>query len=139
MSFQHQRHSIIMSILGVVLVGLAGCGAPGPINATIKDYALQVNQTTTKSGKVSFKITNTGSVVHEFVIVQTDLAADKLPTNPDGSIDEEKLESPGEQGDLDVGKSADLTVDLKPGRYLLICNLPNHYKLGMHTEFTVTE
>jgi uncharacterized cupredoxin-like copper-binding protein len=98
-----------------------------------------VNQTTTKSGKVSFKITNTGSVVHEFVIVQTDLAADKLPTTPDGDVDEEKLESPGEQGDLDVGKSADLTVDLKPGRYLLICNLPNHYKLGMHTEFTVTQ
>jgi uncharacterized cupredoxin-like copper-binding protein len=24
-----------------------------------------------------------------------------------------------------------LTADLKPGRYVLICNLPGHYAMGM--------
>jgi len=136
--FQYGRRCVIASLLGVALIGLNSCGAPGPVNTIVKDYAIEMNQTTAKSGKVSFKITNSGLVVHEFVVVKTDLPIDKLPTAADGDIDEDKLEIPGEQGDLEVGKSADLTLDLTAGRYLMICNLPNHYKLGMHTEFMVT-
>ncbi|MGX7876784.1 sulfocyanin-like copper-binding protein [Mesorhizobium sp. ORM6] len=30
-----------------------------------------------------------------------------------------------------------MTVDLKAGKYLLICNVPGHYGAGMWTEFTV--
>jgi len=30
-----------------------------------------------------------------------------------------------------------LTVDLKAGKYLLICNVPGHYGAGMWAEFTV--
>jgi hypothetical protein len=29
-------------------------------------------------------------------------------------------------------------VGLKPGRYVLICNLPEHYARGMHAAFRVT-
>ena len=30
-----------------------------------------------------------------------------------------------------------LTLTLKPGHYVLICNLPAHYKAGQHVDFTV--
>jgi uncharacterized cupredoxin-like copper-binding protein len=31
-----------------------------------------------------------------------------------------------------------LTADLSPGHYALVCNLPGHYKAGMHVDFWVT-
>jgi uncharacterized cupredoxin-like copper-binding protein len=31
-----------------------------------------------------------------------------------------------------------ITIDLKPGHYALVCNLPGHYGLGMHVDLTVT-
>ena len=31
-----------------------------------------------------------------------------------------------------------MKVDLKPVKYLLICNQPGHYRAGMHTWLTVT-
>ena len=43
----------------------------------------------------------------------------------------------GETGDLKAGASKKLTLNLKPGHYALICNLPGHYKAGQYTDFTV--
>jgi uncharacterized cupredoxin-like copper-binding protein len=30
-----------------------------------------------------------------------------------------------------------LTVDLDPGNYVVICNIPGHYAAGMHAELTI--
>ena len=35
------------------------------------------------------------------------------------------------------GQTRDATFDLAAGSYLLICNLPGHYQLGMTAAFTV--
>ena len=40
----------------------------------------------------------------------------------------------------DIGylhRTEDLTLDLKPGRYVLWCNLEGHYLGGMHETFDV--
>src|SRR6266540_740387 len=113
-------------------------GTSGPITAGMKEYAFDLSSSSAPAGKVTFKITNNGKITHEFVVLQTDLAFDKLPMTADGSVDEDKLTSMGEQGDMDAGQTKDLTVDLKPGRYIIICNLPGHFKQGMHTEFKAT-
>ena len=39
--------------------------------------------------------------------------------------------------DLAGGDTATLTVDLEPGDYALICNLPAHFQMGMYSNFTV--
>src|SRR6266508_3563590 len=103
-------------------------GTSGPITAGMKEYAFDLSSSSAPAGKVTFKITNNGKITHEFVVLQTDLAFDKLPMTADGSVDEDKLTSMGEQGDMDAGQTKDLTVDLKPGRYIIICNLPGHFK-----------
>jgi len=43
----------------------------------------------------------------------------------------------GEIPDLAPGKTGTLTVDLKPGSYVLFCNQPGHYHDGMSTVLTV--
>jgi uncharacterized cupredoxin-like copper-binding protein len=45
-----------------------------------------------------------------------------------GEINESKLTS---------GATQTLQLNLTPGRYLLVCNLPGHFQAGMKTEFTV--
>ena len=37
----------------------------------------------------------------------------------------------GEVGDLKAGDNKSATFDLKPGTYILLCNLSNHYTKGM--------
>jgi len=46
----------------------------------------------------------------------------------------------GRQGKTPVfgpGKTRRLALGLKPGKYVLICNVPGHYQAGMRVGFTV--
>ena len=75
-------------------------------------------------------------MVHELVVIKTDLADDKLPLKGN-VVDESKLKNLGEAHDMKPGKSRKLSLKLKPGHYVLICNQPQHYSQGMHVAFTV--
>jgi uncharacterized cupredoxin-like copper-binding protein len=92
------------------------------------------------AGEVTFKVTNDSKdTIHEMIVVDVKEPGKPLPYNAgDQRVDEEAAGDHGEVSELDPGKSGTLTVSLKPGSYLLICNIPGHYEAGMWTEFTVT-
>jgi uncharacterized cupredoxin-like copper-binding protein len=83
--------------------------------------------------------------VHEFVVFRTDLAEDALPTTTDDKdqliVDEEGagVEHVDEVEDVQVGSDQDFEVNLTPGKYVVICNLPQHYDSGMHAALTVED
>ena len=53
-------------------------------------------------------------------------------------VDEDKMVGVlGEVSELEPGKTGALRLDLKPGKYLLFCNIPGHFTSGMWTIFTV--
>ena len=125
--------------------GATAAGAT--VDVIMSEWVLEPDPATVSAGKVTFTANNEGEKEHEFVILQTDLAPDALPTKADGSVDEEGagLQAVDEIEDIAKGTSADLTVDLVPGKYVLICNVVAeaegktevHYKEGMHAAFTV--
>jgi uncharacterized cupredoxin-like copper-binding protein len=79
------------------------------------------------------------ALVHELIVLQTDLDVSQLPYDPrKGKVTETQLKSLGEVEELKPGKSGKLTLNLKPGPYLLMCNQPGHWHAGMWTKFTVT-
>jgi uncharacterized cupredoxin-like copper-binding protein len=43
----------------------------------------------------------------------------------------------GEIGGVPPGRTRRTTLTLKSGRYLVICNVPGHYQLGMRAELVV--
>lgn len=98
------------------------------------------------AGEVSFAVANTGALVHEMVILP--LPADgpgTRATGSDGKIDESQ--SLGESsrscaagtGDgISPGSTGWTTVNLKAGRYELVCDEPWHYAAGMFDVLTVT-
>ncbi len=135
-----------MKTLLVIAAGsilfLAACGGAagtngGTINATLTDNSIVLNQASVPSGKVTFNVKNTGTMVHELVVLQTNLAQDKIPA--DSAVPGKVLEdgSKGETGDMDIGATKTFTLDLAPGNYVLICNQPAHYLLGMHIALVV--
>ena len=140
---------IVVSVYaGLFFVALVACSSsssssagatssPGGVGATEKDFAITLDTTSVASGNVTFNISNEGPSAHEFVVIQSDLAPDALPVK-DGEVEEDKVEGVGEQEDIAPSTTTTLSLDLDPGSYVVICNLPGHYEQGMRAGFTVT-
>jgi len=118
-----------------------------PIDTTLNEWSVTNAPITVRAGEVKFVTKNAGAIVHEFVIVKTDLDPASLPTltasdtlpegHAVGDVDEEAVSSPGEIEDINPGATKDATFRLTPGKYVLICNLAGHYAQGMRVGFTV--
>jgi uncharacterized cupredoxin-like copper-binding protein len=50
---------------------------------------------------------------------------------------ESRIRRLGEIADLKPSAGGKLTLNLRPGTYLVICNQPGHYKAGMSATLTV--
>jgi hypothetical protein len=125
-------------------IALGGCGstrasASQPRSAAVveRDFHIQA-PAVLQSGVVTLHLHNEGPDQHELIIVPGTIAS--LPLRKDGlTVDEEALES-SEPGSLEPGEPGsrrELTVDLKPGRYVFFCNMEGHFMAGMHAEVQV--
>jgi uncharacterized cupredoxin-like copper-binding protein len=154
-----KRLTIILGGVAVaaLVAGLAACGsnaatstapqsssssAPvsGDQTATLSEWKIVV-PTSIKAGKVNFKIVNAGTVEHEMVVFKADLDLAAYPTDDAGALKEEdpSITKASDGENIAAGGSEQRTIDLsKPGRYLFVCNLPTHFKLGMATIVTVS-
>jgi uncharacterized cupredoxin-like copper-binding protein len=141
MTWRVRRWLAVPMILGLVLV-TAGCSSDdeGTVGVTLADFTVTPDPDSAPAGELTFDVTNDAGQTHEFVIFKTDLAADQLPTNEDGDVDEagEGVELVDEIEDIEGGSSQSLTVNLDAGSYVFICNLPGHYAQGMHASFTAS-
>ncbi len=151
------RHRTLFACtaLGLALI-LSGCpqngddgGNGGGDGATTVDVSLREFSVTPEAGSapegsITFRVTNNGSAAHEFMVILADLAPNALPTEANGAYEEDGdgTEVVDEIEQINPGQTANLTVNLEAGNYVLICNMVNqgfvHYALGMRTAFTVT-
>jgi uncharacterized cupredoxin-like copper-binding protein len=117
----------------------SGASAAKSGTASLSEFKILLDQAKFQAGQVSIKVSNQGAIVHEFVIVKTDLAADKLPTAADGGVDEESsaITRITEAEDINTGTNSSLEASLQAGRYVVFCNLPGHYAGGMRAGFEV--
>lgn len=145
-----QRLVALVAVVTGISVVTGGCGddsnsAPdkvvsNDITAQVKEWHVDVDAEHAKAGEVTFTVTNKGTIKHEFVVVKTDIPEGQIPIGPDDHFDEEGpgVEAIDELAEFAVGSTQTLKVDLEPGTYQLVCNLPEHYGNGMYREFTVT-
>ena len=130
--------------LAVPLVAVARRHEPTPsgtpINVLLQDFKVQRDAAVVPAGTVSFHIRNQGPTTHEFIVVRTDRAPDKLPLQRDGlTVDEEAdgMKFLDDAEGLDIDDRQSLVLDLTPGHYVLYCNLEGHYLGGMYAALTV--
>ena len=116
--------------------------AGGPVIVSLDQWSITPQASQAAAGPVTFTVTNQGTMIHEFVVMRTDTPAGALPIT---GFEHEKARvnedtagtNVGETGDLAAGKTKTVTIDLQAGHYVFMCNLPAHYGLGMHFDFTV--
>jgi uncharacterized cupredoxin-like copper-binding protein len=99
------------------------------------------DKTEVPAGKVTFAVSNDSkNIEHEMVLAPIASADVTMPYNADENrVDEDMAGSLGEVEELEPGKSGTLTIDLKPGLYVIYCNIPGHFIGGMWSVITVTE
>jgi uncharacterized cupredoxin-like copper-binding protein len=115
----------------------------GDVAVTLEQWAVTPTETTVSAGSVTFTVTNDGTIPHEFVVLETETPAGDFPIKSFEGESERINEDTagtnvGETGDMEAGTTKTLTIDLAPGHYAFVCNLPGHYGAGMHTDFTVS-
>jgi uncharacterized cupredoxin-like copper-binding protein len=142
----------------VLLLSAVGCGdddddggdegAGGTeVDVVLSEFIIEPSEDTVDAGEVTFNLDNQGGETHEFVVVDA-ASVDDLPLDEDEAFDESTYGEDnvlGEVEDVESGATAELTVDMAAGDYLLLCNIvededgesESHFAEGMHTEFTV--
>jgi uncharacterized cupredoxin-like copper-binding protein len=113
--------------------------APAPaavaasIGVTLKEFTVFPAPSAGRAGRLTFRVRNAGAVGHEFVVLRTSKSAAGLLQGGRAS----EAGNVGEIGDLQPGVTKTLRLNLKPGHYALICNLPGHYAAGQRADFVV--
>ena len=147
------RFLIAASVLAILALSIGACGGDDntsstpstttatstdktTVKASLGEYFIKLDKSSIPPGSVRFDVSNDGKIEHEFVVIKTNLAPDKLPVKG-GEANEDVGPSPGEIPSVKTGKKKQLDVTLKPGKYVLICNLPGHYKAGQSTGLSV--
>jgi uncharacterized cupredoxin-like copper-binding protein len=105
---------------------------------SIAHMRIVLDKTTIKPGRVTLHAENQSkSLVHEVVVARDGGRKDLAFNAKQDRVIESKLHRLGEIADLKPGKAGELTLDLKAGTYLLLCNQPGHYKDGMVAKLIV--
>ncbi len=114
-------------------------GAPG-VDLSKATMGIKVSRKSAPAGVVTLKVTNSSKdTIHEMIVIYLADPTKPLPyIDKENRVDEDKAGDKGEVSELDPGKSGALTVNLKAGKYLLICNVPGHFAAGMWIPFEVT-
>lgn len=125
--------------LGLAAVACGGGSGDADVVVTLHDDGITLSQDSVAAGELRFEGVNEGNLTHEFEVfgVPEGVDANALPLDGDTARADELLEVIDEVEDIAPGTSAGLTLDLEPGSYAVMCNLPGHYANGMHATFTV--
>ena len=110
-----------------------GMGMKGDMN--LAKMAINANPATVSRGEVKFNVTNLASaLVHEVILArvtdENEILAYDAATN---EVDEKTIQTLGQLAEIDPSKSASMTLELIPGKYILYCNYAGHFMAGMWT------
>ncbi len=111
-------------------------GAATTVDVGLKEWEVNPTQDTVDAGTLTFSVSNDGALPHNFRVIKTDLASDALPT-ANALVDEGQVDVVASIPEYTGGETEEVSVDLEPGSYVLICNVVGHYDLGMRAGFTV--
>jgi len=140
---------LVFAISAASALLLASCGSGGSkaqeVTVSLKEWSVTPSVDDITEGKVNFKVTNAGTIPHEFVVVKSDLSPEGLPVE-NGNVTEAQVNIIEEIEAFAAGTTRSLELDLTPGKYLLICNITeqppgqrpvSHYQNGMVAFFQV--
>lgn len=101
-------------------VAADSAGTAQEVNITLKEWAIEPKEVTVQPGKIKFIVSNSGEFSHDIAF---------------------SLQGQEEVGRTEVFKASDgpqtLEVELQPGTYKMVCDIPGHESRGMVGTLTV--
>ncbi len=136
--------SVVCASGAAMLMGAPSAQADSTILASMWDrgsaMGFSLSQTTASAGKVTFQVTNdSDGMVHELLVskVKNFMNFGYTADTAKGRVEEGSMNIIGETHGMEAGTYKAVTFDLKPGKYLIVCNKPGHFGAGMFTPFVV--
>lgn len=111
--------------------GSAGLAGSTTVHAIEKDFAISLDTSAVKAGSVTFDVRNQGPSPHNLGIVRNNGAS-----RTQGLTNRADLVK--DSATIDAGTSTQMTMDLQPGTYQVVCTVPGHIQLGMILSLAVT-
>jgi uncharacterized cupredoxin-like copper-binding protein len=130
-------------MLGVLAMVLAACGgdeASNQLEVTTSEFQFSPDSWTVPAGEeISIEITNDGSVLHEWVLLQPGVTIEAESDLPE--TEEELLaDFVYVEDEVEAGTTKTLTFDAPPaGTYQVICAIETHFDAGMEGTLTVVD
>ena len=126
---------VTLLLLALAALPAAGCGADvaytrAPdrrVEVRLDEYRVLPEHIQVRAGRVTLVAHNSGRLTHNLAVVQFN--------RPLGDEEEKRYGQPTKT--LFPGQSAQTTVELKPGKYRLVCTIANHDNLGQYSELKV--
>src|SRR4051795_2429807 len=106
-----------------------GAAPAGSVRITLGEMFVKPATAMVKAGKVTFAVANPGGTMHQFAIGKDPLTMAGAEPAPSAAIAKGKM--------LGAGQKETLSLNLKPGSYILYCLMSGHYAAGQHTKFMV--
>jgi uncharacterized cupredoxin-like copper-binding protein len=142
-----------------IATGTTVPAATGPriVHVTLSDtqgisgpMTLVADKSTAPAGKISFVITNTGTIEHELVVLKltgsqtwnslpiTDAGDPPVPVTSGANKVSEANDVADTGTNLKPGETRTLDATLPAGNYALVCNIAKHYGQGMRAGLTIS-
>jgi uncharacterized cupredoxin-like copper-binding protein len=130
-----RRALAVVGVLAAVGAGLAFASQQATkVGVTEKEFKVTPATVSVKAGTITFSVKNVGHLNHEFIVDKTSLKASKLKVKGNVAVLTGVV---GKLKPFKPGLTKTLTLALKPGHYVLLCNVPAHYQAGQRIDFTV--
>ena len=143
--------SLAMPIITSIAAMLHACitaNAQEPVSVRVKLWnksdgtmGIKMNKASVPNGPVEFEITNSSKeLMHEFLIAPWHGPLTALPYNAKSAqVKEDQVPILEGQEDMKPGLETTLRLVLQPGSYVVFCNQPGHYKMGMYSHLNVSD
>ncbi|MDP2950312.1 MAG: sulfocyanin-like copper-binding protein [Chloroflexota bacterium] len=144
------RKAVTLAAFALILAAallMGACGSESQpaqvVSATVGspslgEYSLVLDKPSIPAGKTRFQVRNEGLIDHDFIVMETNLPPNGL------KIIANKVDIPASGREVGrtivilAGREQSVTVNLKPGKYVVTCNIDGHYQEGAYTTLEVT-
>jgi uncharacterized cupredoxin-like copper-binding protein len=130
------RYLVVLAVASILaggaFAGISRTAARIPV--TEKEWGVTPRPASARAGSITFVVKNIGHLKHEFLVLRTRTPAAKLRTSGARAVAVGRV---GKIVQFGPGQTRRLTLRLAAGHYVLLCNLPAHYRAGQRADFTV--
>ncbi|HEX4936575.1 MAG TPA: hypothetical protein VFV33_25515 [Gemmatimonadaceae bacterium] len=125
-----------------VVAGLAAVAAPpadpspagSAVAVALDEWKLVPAQLSVRPGRIALIVRNDGEMDHELVVLRSDLHHHRLAVNGGRAVEKGRV---AELPLIPSGATRRLTLTVRPGKYVLLCNLLGHYQAGQYAALRV--